>query len=231
LDAAKTDLVATVSHELKSPLTSVRMVLHLLLEGTIGSLSAKQRGFLEAAHKDTERLLRILNDLLDLARLEAGNAELHRETVAPGELWQDLVTEMSDKVAPRGLRLRCVQAPDLPLLCVDRRRMSYALANLLNNAIRFSPEGGEILLQASSTVEGDVELSVTDHGPGIAQEYHARIFDRFFRAPGQTKTGAGLGLSIAREIVVAHGGRIGVKSQLGHGARFFILLNVGPPCC
>jgi two-component system, NtrC family, sensor histidine kinase KinB len=225
LDAAKTHLVGTVSHELKTPLTSVRMVLHILLEKTVGVLTPKQEELLEAARSDTERLLRILNDLLDLARLEEGVAELHREKVAPAELLQAVVDDTAEKAAVRNLKVNCAVDPDLPQVLVDRQRIGYVFANLLTNAIKHSPASGEVRLRATRTEEDAIQFTVADDGPGIPPQFHQRIFDRFFRVPGQSRTGAGLGLSIAREIAVAHGGRISVRSSPGQGATFCLVLK------
>ena len=231
VDAAKTDLVATVSHELKGPLTSVRMALHILLEKTVGKLTPKQDELLSAARNDTERLLRILNDLLDLARLEEGNADLHLEPVAPAELLAVVMKEMVDKVSVKNLNVNCVVDPDSPAVPVDRQRINHVFSNLVSNAIKHSPVDGEITLSAVPTEDNSVEFSVTDQGPGIPEEYHTRIFERFFRVPGQAKSGAGLGLSIAREITLSHGGRIGVRSASGQGATFFLILKsaASPP--
>jgi signal transduction histidine kinase len=225
LDSLKTNLVATVSHELKSPLTSVRLVLHILLEKTVGALTSKQNELLAGARDDIERLLRILNDLLDLTRLEEGCAGLHKERVAPDELLQSVIEEMSDKASAKGLKISCAVDPDLPPVSVDRQRVNHVFTNLVTNAIKHSPPGGEIVLHAVFAGEESVRFSVSDQGPGIPEEYQTRIFDRFFRVPGQTRTGAGLGLSIAREITVAHGGRIWVKSKPGQGSAFYVLLN------
>ena len=225
LDAAKTNLAATVSHELKTPLTSIRMTLHILLEKTIGPLLPKQDELLQAARDDTERLLRILNDLLDLARLEEGNADLRSEPVDPAELLQRALTEAADSAAAKGLCLSCSVEPELPPVAVDRQRISHVFANLVANAIKHSPAAAEIRLKAASAGNGCVQFSVADYGPGIPEEFQSRIFDRFFRVPGQGKSGAGLGLSIAREITVAHGGRIGVKSSPGRGSTFYVVLN------
>ena len=225
LDAIKTNLVATVSHELKTPLTSVRMVLHILLERTVGSLSPKQSDLLTTAREDTERLLRILNNLLDLARLEEGTAGLQRERVFPSELVQRVMDELVDKVAAKGLRLKSEVQPDLPAVLVDRQRIDHVFTNLITNAIKHSPRGGEIVLGASRTDENSVEFCVTDQGLGVPEEYRTLIFDRFFRVPGQANPGAGLGLSIAKEIAIAHGGRIGVKNAEGQGSRFYVILD------
>ncbi len=228
LDAAKTDLVATVSHELKSPLTSVRMVLYMLLEKTFGALTAKQDELLKAARNDTERLLRILNDLLDLARLDEGHAGLHKEPATPSDLLAGVLQEMADKFAAKNLNVNFIVEPDLPAVMVDRQRINHVFTNLMSNAIKHSPVDGEILLRAKPSENNDheVEFSITDQGPGIPEEYHSRIFERFFRVPGQTLSGAGLGLSIAREITVAHGGHVGVKLEPpGEGCTFFVVFG------
>ena len=225
LDSAKTNLVATVSHELKSPLTSVRMGLHLLLEKTLGGLTPKQEQLLQGARDDCERLLRILNDLLDLARLEEGGAELRRENVAPVELLELAREEMAERASAKGIQMKCVAESQLPSVLVDRQRIDHVFSNLIANAIKYSPAGGEITLRATRTAQGGVEFSVTDHGVGIPEQHQARVFDRFFRVPGQDKSGAGLGLPIAREITVAHGGRIGVRSAPGQGSIFFVVLH------
>lgn len=224
LDAAKTNLVATVSHELKTPLTSLRMALHILLEKTIGRINARQDEMLRGARDDAERLLRILNDLLDLARLEAGNAELRKEPVPPGELLEHVAREAADQAAAGRVRVHWSAESPLPAVHVDRQRISHVFGNLVSNAIKHSPAGADVKLHAVSGEEGGVQFTVTDSGPGVPEEFQSRIFDRFFRVPGQDKTGAGLGLSIAREITVAHGGRIGVRGGPGQGSQFFVIL-------
>jgi len=225
LDAVKTNLVATVSHELKSPLTSVRMVLYILLEEAVGGLTPKQRELLLTARSDADRLLRILNDLLDLTRLEEGNAGLHKEPIATADLVQSVIKEMKEQATAKRLKLNCVVESQLPPVSVDRQRINHVFTNLITNAIKHSPAGGEIVLRAAPAEDHHVQFSITDQGAGIPEEYHTRIFERFFRVPGQSKSGAGLGLSIAREITLAHGGRIGVKSAVGHGSTFYVVLR------
>jgi signal transduction histidine kinase len=132
---------------------------------------------------------------------------------------------MTDHASARGLTIGCTVDPDLPSVSVDRQRINHVFANLITNGIKHSPAGGRIRLRATKSDEHTIEFSVSDEGPGVAPEYHARIFDRFFRVPGQGKTGAGLGLSIAREIAVAHGGRIRVRSSPGQGATFYVALK------
>jgi two-component system, NtrC family, sensor histidine kinase KinB len=225
LDDAKTNLVATVSHEIKTPLTSVRMALHLLLEKTLGALSPRQQDLLATAREDSERLLRILNDLLDLTRLEEGNSDLYKEQTSPADLVQSVADLMREAVTSKNLKLTCRTDPDLPPVLVDRQRINHVFSNLINNAIKYSPAGGEIVLHASRAGEREVQFSVRDQGPGVPEDHQDRIFDRFYRVPGQSKKGAGLGLSIAREIVLAHGGRIGVRSEHGRGSEFYFLLS------
>ncbi|HXD00678.1 MAG TPA: ATP-binding protein, partial [Verrucomicrobiae bacterium] len=222
---AKTNLVATVSHEIKTPLTSVRMALHLLLEKTLGTLTPRQNDLLITARDDSERLLRILNDLLDLTRLEEGNSDLYKEKTPPSELVQTAADILRETIANKKLRLTLEIEPDLPPVLVDRQRINHVFTNLIGNAIKYSPPGGEIIMKAARTGEREVEFSVLDEGPGVAEDYQDRIFDRFYRVPNQPKKGAGLGLSIAREIVLAHGGRIGIRNGLKGGSDFYFVLG------
>ncbi len=229
LDDAKTNLVATVSHELKTPLTSVRMVLHLLLEKSLGPLTRKQDELVETARKDSERLIRILDGLLDIARLEAGAAGLVKEPVQPAELVQFIVDEARRSATEAGVTLTTTVEPGLPLVLVDRQKIGHVFHNFISNAIKYSPRGGQIHVTATATTDRTVQFNVRDQGPGIAAEFQVRIFDRFFRVPGQAKRGAGLGLTIAREVVVAHGGRVGVRSQPGQGSEFYFVLDGAEP--
>lgn len=226
LDDAKTNLVATVSHELKTPLTSVRMVLHLLLEKNLGDLNKKQEELLVTARKDAERLLKMLDALLDIARLEAGASSLTKERISPVALVHSIRDEVQRNVSDHGLMLVCEIEPDLPDVFVDRQQIGPVFHNFIANAIKHSPPGGKIQIAAASGPDDSVQFSVSDEGPGIAPEHQGLIFDRFYRVPGQAnKRGVGLGLSIAREIVIAHGGRVGVRSQPGRGSEFFFVLG------
>ncbi len=225
LDDAKTNLVATVSHELKTPLTSVRMVLHMLLEESLGPLNQQQTDVLKTAHRDSERLLRILDALLNIARLEAGASALAKEPVAPEKLLAAIVLEAERNAHAQGLTLTSTVQPGLPPILVDPQQIKHVFNNYILNAIKHSPAEAEIQVNATRTTEGNVQFSVLDHGPGIPEQHQGLIFDRFYRVPNQAKTGVGLGLSIAREIVVAHGGRVGVRSQPGEGSEFFFVLE------
>jgi signal transduction histidine kinase len=225
LDDAKTNLVATVSHELKTPLTSVRMVLYLLLEKSLGALNQKQAELLETARKDSERLLKMLDALLDIARLEAGASALTKERINPAKLVNSIRDEVAGNVADNHLKLVCEIEPSLPDVFVDRQQIGPVFHNFIANAIKHSPPGGKIQIAATAGPDGSVQFRVSDEGPGIAKDHQGLIFDRFYRVPGQTKHGVGLGLSIVREIVIAHGGRVGVRSEPGHGSEFFFVLG------
>ena len=221
MDEVKTNLVSTVSHELKTPLTSIRMGLHLLLEEKIGSLNAKQLELLLAAREDSERLLRIINDLLDLARLESGQTRPRIEVVSPRTLIDEALPNLRPLVEVRDSHLLADIAPDLPEVMVDPRQVSHVFSNFVSNAARFSKPGDDIVLSAK-TIGKNVRFSVLDHGPGIAKEYQARVFERFFRIPGSEESkGVGLGLAIAKEIIVSHGGNVGLRSTPGEGSEFY----------
>ncbi|MBX7079307.1 MAG: HAMP domain-containing protein [Nannocystaceae bacterium] len=222
-DELRNDMIATVAHEFRTPLTSLRMAIHLCVEGAAGELGDKQADLLGAAREDCERLQAIVDDLLDLARLQSDALELAR-VATPVETLVDAAVEAHREDAARAnLQLRVRVTPSLPAVDVDRSRIALVFDNLLANAIRHSPGGGTITVLAEPGDDG-VRIEVADHGAGIEPEHVPRVFDRFFRAPGQPPGGAGLGLSIAREVVEAHGGRIGVVSEPGHGARFWFTL-------
>ncbi len=227
LDRVKSDLVATVSHELKTPLTSIRLALHLLLEEVVGPLTPKQAELLVDARDNGERLLRMVNNLLDLARLERGTTlEMHPESPAT------LVRAAADLIRPRAtdrnVHLFVEAGDDLPEVGADAPRIGHVLNNLLDNALTHTPAGGRITISAAAK-DGVVEFTVADTGSGIAPEHVPHIFDKFYRIPGEKEAGTGLGLAIVREVVTAHGGSVSCESQPGDGSIFRITLPVGKP--
>ncbi|HEY8748359.1 MAG TPA: ATP-binding protein [Tepidisphaeraceae bacterium] len=227
LDEMKSGMLSVVSHELKTPLTSVRMGVHLILEERIGPLTPKQAELLVAVRDDSDRLQTIIDDLLDMGRLEAGGVQFDLHPEAPDRLVADAVARIESSYHDKGVTLE-VNAPiDLPRVAADPARIEYVFANLLSNALKFTDPGGRVRIEATvdSAGEGAVRFTVEDSGVGIPQEYVGRVFDRFFRVP-RTKVanGAGLGLAIAKEIVEAHGGKIHVESQEGRGSRFIFTL-------
>ena len=226
LDQIKSDLVATVSHELKTPLTSMSMAIHLLLEESVGPLTPKQVELLLDARSSSERLLAMINNLLDLARLEKGASHLDVRPEQPATLINaaaDLVRRRADD---QGVELVVDASPSLPRVAVDATVLGHALHNLLDNALKYTPNGGRITLTAR-TAGQFVCLSVADTGAGIPAENLPHVFEKFFRIPGQDRgSGTGLGLAIVREIVVAHAGDITCKSEQGKGTVFRLTLPV-----
>ena len=230
LDDVKTNLVGTVSHELKTPLTSLRMAVYLLLEPNLGPLEPKQRELLEGVRDDVDRLLRMLDSLLDLARLEGGVSALQRTD----EMVEVLLVSIADEARPaieasgQRLLLRIEPGTGGRTVAVDVARIRHVFMNLLTNAAKYSPPGGTITLAAGEAPLGFVRFTVVDEGPGVPEESIPYVFDRFYRVPGQTKPGTGLGLAIARDILVAHGGSITCRHREGAGAEFqFLLPSVG----
>lgn len=227
MDELKTGQIATVSHEIKTPLTAIRVMLHLLLEKKFGDLNADQEEMMRTACGDCERLLRTLNHLLELSRLEAGAEQLQMAPEKPGELVGAAVRAASEIAALRGIRFEVESLPGCRDVRVDAARFGHVLGNFLSNAVKFSPARSTVRVRTAPGEGGFVRFSVIDQGAGIAEEFQSRIFDRFFRLPGSGSEGVGLGLSIAREIVRAHQGRIGVVSVPGRGCEFYCELPPG----
>ncbi len=227
-DEIKKDLFSTISHQLKTPLTGIRMALHLLLEENVGSLNEKQADLLVSARDESDRLNGIIEDLLDIRRLESGNVQLSLAAVSPNTLVEEATGQFSRQAQDRGIRIEVDLPADLPEVCVDRSRIQYVFANLLSNAIHYSPVGGVVRLTAKT--EGDqILFSVEDNGPGIPQQYQKRIFEKFFRVPEyKAQGGVGLGLSIAKEIIAAHHGQIFFHSTEGQGTTF--TFSLGAAC-
>jgi signal transduction histidine kinase len=226
LDQVKNNLVATASHELKTPLTSIRLVVHLLLEETVGPLTPKQTELLLDARDNAERLLLTINNLLDLARIEEGRVRLQRVPVPPATLLSRAAESLRPRADDKEVAVAVEAADDLPPVAVDAERIEHALGNLLDNALTYTDRGGRITLGAARA-DGAVVLSVADTGVGIAPEYLPRVFERFSRVPGRSPDGGtGLGLAIVREIVSAHGGSITCESRPGAGTTFRITLPV-----
>jgi signal transduction histidine kinase len=221
LDEFKSDLVATASHELKTPLAGLRLAVHLLLEEAVGPLTPKQTELLVDARDNTERLVRIVDHLLALARLEHGREPLSVHPEDPVELLRAAAERVQPLAGGQRLTFNIEAGDDLPPVAVDAQRIGHALDNLLVNAATYTEPGGKITLSASRTPNGRVELAVRDTGVGIPPQYLPHVFDKFFRIPGQSRgQGTGLGLAIVREIVAAHGGVAACESEPGKGTTF-----------
>lgn len=222
IDRLKSDFIATASHELRTPLTSVQMGVHLLLEGALGELTDNQNEVLQACRQDCERLDKLMRDLLDLSKIEAGESQPRLAPVRARDLITTAVKELRPQVEAKSLELR-VDAPlDLPSVMVDRLQIERVISNLVINALRHTKHG-EIKISAERR-DGQVAVSISDTGSGIRTEYLPHIFDKFVQVPDAPTGGAGLGLTISKSIVEAHGGQISVQSQVGHGTTFTFTL-------
>ena len=219
----KNDIVATVAHEFRTPLTSLRMAVHLCTEQVAGPLTDKQAELLHAAREDCDRLQGMVDDFLDLSRIESGRVELYPlPTEAAGLVKHALENSKADADV-KGVNLSA--SLNLPVVSVlaDHDRIGHVFSNLIGNAMRHTPKDGSITLDAV-LAENSVRFTITDTGSGIAKENQERIFEKFFQVPDAEPKGTGLGLYIAKEIVRAHGGEIGVESELGKGSSFWFTL-------
>ena len=220
-DRLKDEFVALISHDLRTPLTSIMGYLELTLGDE--DLSDDQRRYLEIVDRNADRLLRLVNDLLFVARLEAGQLELHPSELDLAAIARQSVIEAEPRATAKGIALTC-RAGDVAAVRADKGRMFQLLDNLVSNAIKFTPEGGDIEVSVAR-VNGSVQLEVVDTGIGIDAKEQQQLFERFFRASTAAQRqipGTGLGLYIARAIVDAHGGSISVDSEPGHGTSFRI---------
>jgi signal transduction histidine kinase len=226
LDEMKNDFVRMVSHELRSPLAAIKQQHAVILDGLAGELSAKQAELLSRAQAKIQGLLDLINDLLDVARLEAGRGQLEQVPMQLGEVLTEVVELLRARAENHQVTLVLDLPPDLPLIQADRRSMDEIFTNLVSNAINYSPDGG--LVTVSGVSHGDyLEVRVQDAGVGIEAEELPKIFDKFYRVK-HPKTrqviGTGLGLALVRGLVEAHRGAVEVESELGRGAVFRILL-------
>jgi NtrC-family two-component system sensor histidine kinase KinB len=219
-DELKNNLVATVAHEFRTPLTSLQMAIHLCLEQTVGPLTEKQADLLYAARDDCSRLQSIVEELLDLSRIQSGRVELHRQPLDAERLVREITEAHEAEARARNVALKIEVLPGTGRIDADPERLELVFDNLLSNAIRHSKSGSEVAVRATAH-ERDMKFTVVDQGPGVPHEYQQAIFEKFFRMPGAPEGGAGLGLFIARELVQAHGGEIGVESKPGQGAAFW----------
>jgi two-component system, NtrC family, sensor histidine kinase KinB len=222
IDRLKSEFIATASHELRTPLTSVQMGVHLLLEGALGELTDQQNEVLQACRQDCERLDKLMRDLLDLSKIEAGESQPQLANISARDLLSTAIKELRPQVEAKGLKLTVDAPVELPSISVDRLQIERVLSNLVINALRHTKDG-EINISAEQR-DNHLAISVHDTGSGIPSEYLPHIFDKFVQVPDAPTGGAGLGLTISKSIVEAHGGQISVQSQLGRGTTFTFTL-------
>jgi signal transduction histidine kinase len=223
LDVAKTNFIATISHELKTPLASSDFSIKLLEDERIGSLNAEQKELVQNLRNDNQRLLKILSELLDLSQVESGKIQLHIKEINAGECLQRAIEAVIPTAQQKNIELNISADESLPLIKADEEKTAWVLINLLTNAIKYSPEKSivDIIIKK---VDSKVQFSVQDYGRGISEEYLPKVFDRFFKVPGTEKIGTGLGLAISKEFIEAMHGNIWVESTIGSGSKFSFLL-------
>jgi two-component system sensor histidine kinase BarA len=243
LSRLKSNFLATVSHELRTPLTSVIGYSEMLLAGLAGEMNDEQKDYLKTILEKGESLLRLISSILDLSRIEARGVQLHRKPTDLEEVIQSALESVMPQSYKKNLALNSDLAPSVKHVTVDGDKIRQCVVNLLSNSVKFTPAGGSIFVQAGPAENapgssgpfgssGWFQIAVTDNGIGIPQELLDKVFDTFFQADSSASReygGAGLGLSIVKSYVEAHGGGITVTSELGKGSKFTLLLPVEPP--
>ena len=230
LSRFKDQFLSTMSHELRTPLNAVLGFSELLTDARYGPLTERQRRYLDHIHTAGQHLLRLINDILDLSKIEAGRIELAIEEVPVATACAEVLDALRPLAEKKSQNL-CLDAPAGLLARADATRTKQVLMNLVGNAIKFTPEGGNIQVAARSAAGGEVRIDVRDTGPGIPPEEQQRIFDAFYRLrnPGQAIEGTGLGLAITQRLVELQGGRLGLESEPGRGSCFYFHLPAAQP--
>lgn len=226
-DAAKTNFIATLSHELKTPISSIKMSLKLLADQRVGELNTEQQHLAKNMTEDAERLLKITFELLDMAQVETGNLRLNFVQADAYTIVNYAINAVRQDAERKQVAIEQIIEEELPTVYADIEKTAWVLINFLLNAVRYAPQGSTVMVQAFAK-NNNLEFSVIDKGKGIEEQYQERLFDKYFQIPadGQNKTGSGLGLAISKEFIIAQGGSIGVKSKPDEGAKFYFLLPV-----
>ncbi|HRQ31424.1 MAG TPA: HAMP domain-containing sensor histidine kinase, partial [Saprospiraceae bacterium] len=227
MDQAKTNFIATISHELKTPITSIKFGLQLLENEKTGLLNPEQLDLIKGCEEDTNTLLEIISELLNSAQAETGNIQLNIMPAQAGDILTYAISTHKLSANNKGIEFEVLISDDLPEVMVDKEKTAWVMTNLISNAIRYSADHSKIKISATH-LENHVKISVQDFGSGIEAQYKNRIFDRYFTVPGTKKEGTGLGLAISKEFIEAQGGRIYVDSEPGEGSVFSVVLNCKP---
>jgi PAS domain S-box-containing protein len=222
-DAAKTNLIATVSHELKTPLSSINLSLKLLEDNRIGAVNEEQKNIIKSIRGQSVRLSKVVNELLDFSQAETGNIKLKITNVKPEDIVELGVVSLTMLMAEKNIQVETVLQPNLPIIRADLEKSVWVLVNILSNAIRYSPVNGHIIINVQQE-DGFVEFEVKDSGPGISEEDCRKIFDKFVQVGDKKSIGTGLGLAIAKEFVQSQKGDIHVESKVGEGSKFSFTL-------
>ncbi len=226
VDKMKSDFFSSMSHELRTPLTSIKEGINLLKDGAAGATTDKQNRLLAILTAESNRLITLVNSLLDLSKMEAGMVNYTFEKGKIGPLVERVITEMAPLVEVKKISLEARLIGELPPVRMDRERILQALRNLIGNAVKFTQNGGQVTVSVRAA-NSEIEVSVADTGPGILRENLATIFEKFRQVPHKASggiKGTGLGLAIVKHIITAHGGKVWAESQPGKGSTFFFLL-------
>ncbi|MEI8344832.1 MAG: ATP-binding protein [Candidatus Omnitrophota bacterium] len=223
LSNIKSQFVANVSHEFKNPLSIIKEALAIVLEGGAGPVTDRQKEWLLASKCSAERLIRLVTDLLDISKIEAGRMDLKREEMDIGVLAGEIAALYEHEAAKKknGIALSILQG--VPPLWADRDKISEVIINLLTNAIKYTPQGGRVVISIEGSPQ-EVRVEVADNGPGIPADYIGKVFEKFERVAGVKEEGTGLGLPIAKDIIELHKGKLWVESRPGQGSRFIFTL-------
>jgi len=225
LNEAKTNFIATVSHELKTPISSIKMSARLLTDLRVGQLNAEQQELIRSITDDADRLLKITGELLNMSQVETGNIQLKLQPADPATIVDQAIQAVAFQAQQKNIQIHASIGEHLPMINADVEKTSWVLINFLTNAIKFSPEQSDVEV-TTYFCKDRVEFLVKDHGRGIEEKYLPRIFERYFKVPGtHDRNGTGLGLSISKEFIEAQGGKIWVNSQLGEGSQFGFALT------
>lgn len=225
LDFAKSNFISTISHELKTPISSIKMGLQLLESKATGTLNTEQGQLVAGIGEDTDRMLRITAELLDMTQVETGNIKLTIQPTDSTRILNDALETVKTLAEQKQIRLETIARLPLSQVLADREKTAWVLTNLLINAVRHSPEGShvEAIVEQKRNV---IRFLVRDQGRGIDERHQQKLFDRYYKVPGDQQSGTGLGLAICREFIEAQGGTIGVKSEPGTGSTFYFDLPV-----
>lgn len=229
LDEAKTNFIATVSHELKTPISSIKMSLKLMDDERVGMMNVEQKELVQHIREDCGRLLKITSELLDLAQVETGNLQLNFVKSDPRKIVIYAMDSVRFQAEQKNIELELISRNNLPKVNVDVEKTAWVLVNFLSNALRYSSEKSKVVIQVIENAE-DIEFSVRDFGKGIEEIYQKRLFDKYFQVPtdGNNKSGSGLGLAISKDFIEAESGKIWVESALGEGSKFCFSLPIAP---
>ena len=226
LDFAKTNFIATVSHELKTPISSIKLSLQLLEKAETGTINDDQKQLIESIKDDSQRLLKITGELLELSQLETGNIKLNIEKSNPYEIINYATEAVKVQAEQKQVELVIETEQNLPAIKADSEKTAWVLINFLTNAIAYSSENSKIIIKLKNE-NNQVIFQVIDSGKGIDNRYKTKVFDKYFQVPGSHKSGTGLGLAISKEFIEAQNGTIGVESELGLGSTFYFKLHIG----